>query len=97
MFRERASVQCFALAILLTMAVIVPVDYDLRPSFGEIDPAYRSAFSDTAWFIKQPRDSRPKQRRNAPTGEMAPTVQSTAPDIQANVALAQSHASAAER
>jgi len=55
MLLQRTGECLIALAILCSAAI------DWRASngpmdFGEIDPAYRSTNSDTAWFLNQDRD-----------------------------------------
>lgn len=56
MFTNKTSASWIALSILLLAPIAPATDDDPRPSFGQVDPAYRSAHPDTAWFILQPGD-----------------------------------------
>lgn len=51
MFVTRAAAATAAIGVAILVSTAFPID--MRADFGEVDPAYRNAHSDTAWFVRQ--------------------------------------------
>jgi hypothetical protein len=76
-------VMCYAALGSLALALLMlPLDVDTRADFGVIDPRYRSPYSDTAWFLRQPGDT------NSPVDAPDLAVPSGAPSEDSGPALA---------